>query len=223
MWAGDETFLAGGYVDESLPLLERAYRLDPLSGINNGVLGIHYLASGQRELGRQHILRASELGWRAAEFTLLLDLVWTDEIEAAIALLRSFYPVDETTWNDYTREHLNIYAAAIRGEISSEELSARAKSGLLNGDTGEFLLAYTILGDYDPFLDRWLASHKYVDFFARQVFVPSGRAIAEHPKFFAVAKQRDLLPMWEAKGYPMGCDRVMDQTGEHLSCQDWPK
>ena len=58
MWAADARFQAGAYLDEALPLYERAYRLDPLSGINNGLLGNVYLAAGQANLGHQHIRRA---------------------------------------------------------------------------------------------------------------------------------------------------------------------
>jgi hypothetical protein len=38
-----------------------------------------------------------------------------------------------------------------------------------------------------------------------------------------VAEKRLLLPLWESKGYPFGCERVQDDIGDHLSCADWPQ
>ena len=58
MWAASERLHMGVYRQEALAMMERAYRLDPLVGINNGMLGLAYLTNGQFELAQRHIDRA---------------------------------------------------------------------------------------------------------------------------------------------------------------------
>lgn len=215
MWAGDELYTSGAYLDEALPLLERAYRLDPLSGINNGVLGIAYLAAGQRELGYQHIRRASELGWPHGIDSMVLDLHWHGQTEAAIEVWRTTLPANESEWTDGNKAFWEFAKRVLRSEITSDEL--------VEGLDGLNFLAYRSSGDYDRMFDAWLAIESDYEYLFRYIYIPGGRAAMEHPRMIEIAEKQLLFPLWESKGYPFGCERVQDDIGDHLSCPNWPE
>ena len=224
MWAADARFQAGAYLDEALPLFERAYRLDPLSGINNGVLGIAYLAGGQRDLGHQHIRRAIELGWPYVADTAALEFLWAGQIDAAVEVSRTIW-VDDGFYEsiDFDRV-LDVDEKVLRHELTTDELAEIFASTAYYDDFDETLLYYYhVLGDYDRMFDVWLALDCDCEFLTRQVYIPSGRAVMEHPRMLEVAEKLLLFPVWEARGYPFGCERVQDDIGDHLSCPDWPE
>jgi tetratricopeptide (TPR) repeat protein len=224
MWAGNELYWSGAYVDEALPLLERAYRLDPLSGINNGLLGITYLAAGQRDLAYQHIRRADELGWPYALDSMMLELVWRGETDAAIEAQRGFLPADESAWTDESRVEQALSIRVLRREITSDELAeVITDSGLFSGDFVRQVHFYLVLGDYERMFDAWLAIESDNEYLFRYIYIPGGRAAMEHPRMIEVAEKQLLFPLWESKGYPFGCERVQDEIGDHLSCPSWPE
>jgi len=224
MWAGNARFQAGADLDEALSLFERAYRIDPLSGINNGLLGIAYLAAGQRDLGQRHIRRAKELGWPYALEILALDIYSTGDVNAAVAIGRESF--DENPFFESMDLGLitEIDQKIWRREITSDELAELlASTDPFNGDLAMEIYYYKILGDYERMFDVWLAKEHDYDFLLRYVFIPGGRPVMEHPRMIAVAEKHLLIPLWESKGYPFGCERVQDDIGDHLSCPNWPK
>ena len=224
MWAGDERFTAGGYLDETLPLLERAYRLDPLSGINNGVLGMAYLAAGQRELAYQHIRRGSELGWPHGTTSMVLDLLWRGNVEAAVDAQRAYWSNEESARTDEARKIAELSERVIRGQITSDELHeiSRGPMGVDGTVEWEFEF-YRILGDHERMFDAWLAVQSDYDYMFRSIFVPGGRKAMEHPRMIEIVNRSKLFPLWESKGYPFGCERVQDEIGDHLICSSWPE
>jgi hypothetical protein len=76
-------------------------------------------------------------------------------------------------------------------------------------------IAYLIRG--------WPAIETDCESLFRQVFNPGGRAVMEHRRMHEVAEKLLLIPVWESKGYPFGCERVQDASGDHMSCPDWPQ
>jgi tetratricopeptide (TPR) repeat protein len=224
MWAGNDLFIAGAYLDEALPLLERAYRLDPLSGINNGILGIAYISAGQRELGYQHVRRANELGWIHASGIAVLDLLWTGETDAAIEFGQAYWSDESPDWTDDLSTVRDIEQKVMRREISSDEVAeVLATTNLSEIELSWAVYYYQLLGDYDRMFDAWLAMDYDYEFLFRDVYLPSGRAVMEHPRMIEVAEKQLLFPLWESKGYPFGCERVQDDIGDHLSCPNWPQ
>jgi TolB-like protein len=222
MWAADRRYDVG-YLSEALPLFERAYELDPLSGINVGLLGAAYLAAGRRQEGRELILRGEELGWTGVRDTYVRDLVHTGEIDAAIEFVDAW--IDENTGQ--SREVKDRIKAAsaqeVRREISSDELWLLARE--INPDISEDNLLIDLLntGDVGRFFDIWLkAPPDASTYLTRLVFTPSGKELVEHPKFIDVANRFGLMAVWNAKGLPFDCEMVVDDRGQHLSCPNWP-
>lgn len=223
MWAGNFRLATGGYLEESLPLLQRAYSLDPLVGINNGMLGSAYLAAGQRELAYQHIRRATELGWPHAQGIMIVDQLRLGQRDDAIAALRAMYPEGEpSSWDEFSRNAYSVENRVISGKLSADGL-AEIESRVEAGGTSLYLVwHYLALGDVNRVLDEAFSTPEFNDLFFRLALSPSGRPIVEHPRFLELGGIRHLLPLWQTKGYPMGCSRVQDERGDHLSCANWP-
>ncbi len=224
MWLGNELFQSGGYLDESLPVLEKAYRLDPLSGINNGVLGIAYLAAGNRELGYQHIERAAELGWPYAIDSMALDLLARGDTEAAVNVERLAFPENKAAWTDSDKAEWSIIEGVLRGELSAADVEEGvANDDVFSDEEGWDVFFYHVLGDYERMFDAWLKIDFEMEFLFRTVYIPSGRGAMQHPKMIELAEKRGLLAVWEQLGFPFDCERVQDDIGDHLSCPDWPE
>lgn len=223
MWAGNLRLISGGYVDETLPLLQRAYSLDPLVGINNGMLGSAYLAAGQRELGRQHIRRATELGWPHAHSLLILDMLLTGQREAAAAESLQRFPPDRSTWDEFTRGDFSVEDRIIRGVMTVDAMVAIEEQVEASGTELYLIWHYLALGDIDRVFDEAQSVPQFEDLFFRTAFTPSGKAIVEHPRFIVTGEQYGLMPIWLVNGYPMGCSRVQDEIGDHLLCPSWPE
>lgn len=222
MWAADRRYDAG-YMDAALPLFERAYELDPLAGINVGLLGLAYLASGRRDEGRRMIRRAQELGWVGADGVLLRDLVHTGEIDAAIAIRDSM--IDDWDLTDEIKQQVKVLSAKVlRREISGAELARRARVIDPNVSDEALFFDYLYAGDFEKFFDVWLEWPADTPTYeTRLVFTPSGKEIAEHPRFVDVAERFGLMALWNVRGLPSGCEMVSDSLGRHLSCPNWPQ
>jgi TolB-like protein len=224
MWAGDERFISGAYLDEAIPLLERSNRLDPLSGINNGVLGVLYLASGRRELAYQHIRQANEIGWPHGTTSMVLDMLWRGDVDAAVEANRAYWPANEEDWTDDQKLAWDVGYRVLRGEITSDELAEIvAVTNNFNEDPGWQVTHFLYVGDLDRMFDAWMAKSHDPDFLFRNVYIPSGRAVMEHPRMIEIVERSLLFPLWESKGYPFDCERVQDDVGDHLSCPNWPE
>jgi adenylate cyclase len=223
MWAGNLRLITGAYVNESVPLLQKAYSLDPLVGINNGMLGSAYLAAGQRELGRQHIRRATELGWPHANSLLVLDMLRTGQREAAAKEVLKRFPSDRSTWDEFMRGDFSVEERIVRGAMTVEQLAAIEEQVEASGSQLFLVPHYLMLGDIERVFDEAESVPEFSDLFFRLAYSPSGKAVVEHPRFIEIGEEFGLMPIWLVKGYPMGCSRVQDDTGDHLLCPSWPE
>ena len=206
--------------------LERAVELDPLSGINNGQLGLTYLALGRREEGREYIEKGLELGWVNPAPRLLYDYLHTGEKDKASEFILS--SIERWDYPDEIDEMLtDVWLRVIEGTITGDELLEIYQRAEGDGDERLFEVlesAFLPVDDLDRHFDLWaLREDFHLVYNNRSVFIPSGRELAEHPRFLGIAERAGLFPVWEAKGYPMGCDMVEDEQGRHLSCPNWPE
>ena len=153
-----------------------------------------------------------------------LDLFDQGEVDAAIAILRAFWPADESLWTDSARLAWEFLQRVMRGEATSADVAAFTTSEVLDErEMGWHRVYYQVLGDYERMFDSWLAFELDYVYLFRQVFYPGGRAVMEHPRMLELAEKHLVIPVWEAKGYPFGCERVQDERGDHFNCPDWPK
>ena len=209
LWLGLNLYIAG-YVADSVGVFERAVEMDPLVGINNGSLAIAYLATGREQEAAQHAQRAMELGWGAAMWVYAIELAARGEREQAIAVLRSL--------SDGARQfepfRVALAAAIADPATAGAQLEAdfeRPPEELLAIDrAGEYLDRLAALATVGPLPNQtgWL----------RMAWLPTFRAVREDPRFFEAARTIGMVELWEARGYPDGCIRATDASGDHLDC-----
>jgi tetratricopeptide (TPR) repeat protein len=226
MWAASMRLQTGVYREEALAMLEHAYRLDPLVGINNGMLGLAYLANGKFELGQRHVLRAQELGWSYIMPSLLQARLARGDAKAVLREADQAIESGGDRWSKAFRIQVNVMREVIAGNMNAEELYSLEQSLKLEGKTTNFKLAYLVLGQLDHYFDGWedAIDRGAVELYTfRYIYIPGGRIIVEHPRFLETAERYGLIPFWETHGYPMGCERVEHDDGDRLSCTDWPE
>lgn len=129
-------------------------------------------------------------------------------------------------WSEAFRAQVNTLRKVIAGNMNAEELYSLEQSLRSEGETPNFRLQYLLLGKLDHYFDTWETAidDGRIELFAfRYIYIPGGRIIVEHPRFLLVAERFGLIPFWEKHGYPMGCERVDDESGARLVCADWPE
>ena len=207
-------------------MMERAYRLDPLVGINNGMLGLAYLTNGQFELAQRHIDRAEELGWGYTGRSLLIARLARGEAKAVLDEMDQFIESQGTDLSDYARMRIKVIGEGIAGTMDAEEVYKLAQTLGPEVSRMSFRTAYLILGDFDRYFDGWEAAidRGFTELYPyRYIYIPGGQAIVEHPRFLQVSERLGLIPFWQKHGYPMGCERVAADSGDQLRCDNWPE
>ena len=226
MWTASRRLHMGVYRQEALAMMERAYRLDPLVGINNGMLGLAYLMTGQFELGRRHIERAQELGWGYTGPSLIIARLARGEEKAVIGELDQYVESQGTDLSDIARIRIKVLRDAIAGTIDAEEAYKLEQTWRSKESPMGFSMAYLVLEDFNRYFDGWEAAidQGFIDLYPyRYVYIPGGQAIVEHPRFLQVSERLGLIPFWQKHGYPMGCERVAADSGDRLRCDNWPE
>ena len=225
MWLGSDYFKAG-HLAKALPLFKRAVELDPLSGINNGTLGLGLLMAGERGKAREHLLRAFDLGWGGSTEMLYIDYMHTGEFDKAYGFRKR--DIDRSKENLSADEYADYEMVARRmseNNITVEELLdlETALSQKYEYQVG-FYSEYLLLGDIDRVIEMSLEiPSMFPHYPMRTAFGPAGRPMVEHPRFLEVGEHFGYLPIWEAEGYPLDCEMVEDDLGKHLSCPNWPE
>ena len=210
LWYGIELLFAG-YLDQARIVLERAQKMDPLSGINNGYLGMALLALGKEESGAMALKRAAELGWQPGMRTYLADLMARGERKRALELL------DAQKKDDKDTDAFKAFRQAVIEPNEANDFLATFKDAppleLLRafGRKGEALdILEERANDQASAIDFW--------FLMRTVWLPSASDLREDPRLFKIAEKRGLVKLWESRGYPPGCSRVRAPAGDHLEC-----
>ena len=213
MWLGLKLYTAG-YSEEAAAALERASGMDPMVGINQGYLGMAYLALGREADAERRFRRALELGWPPGLWIYAIERAARGERDAVVPLLHEVLAAG------------GPYAADVAALIMALRDPAQAAEIIVPDDYSRYrrppeeLLA---LGHYDRYLDALrarLASGRLQNQpgWLRSVWLPSSGPLREDPRFFAVADSIGMVKLWESRGYPPGCERITSPAGDRLDC-----
>jgi TolB-like protein len=219
MWWGND-LSALGYRAEATERLERAYRIDPLVGIVNGVLGIAYYHQGREALGAERLARAEARGWIGHIGLKFAVMVASGEAEAAIQML-----VDVTDPDDAEALRvLDLWRAALLDAGHAPAFYSLLDEVEARDGKNSNLLVYQTLQDSGRFFEdlAWdIANEPDWGFQLRMIWLPSGRWIVEDPRFLALAGTApELGGAWAVLGDPDGCVRVTGPDGEHFDCSE---
>ena len=219
LWLGQQGFNFG-YLSEALVHLKRAHELDPLVGINNGMLGIAYMASGQQALAQPRLAKAEELGWAIWDVN-FHHLILSGAYESAIASLGPYSP--DTNDSDVLRtSHLLAEAVRNRDPASVDALVAHMDANPLQGSYFglSLFLVFDDRGRFFEDFSRLVVESAQWQYVMNIVWLPGYRTYVEDPRFFAIMSEADTVALWEQRGYPDGCVRISDPAGDRLDCAE---
>jgi TolB-like protein/Tfp pilus assembly protein PilF len=219
MWLGYFQ-LRSGYIDEAIDTLERAMRMDPLVGINHGQLAMAYLSAGQRERAETEAALALDRGWAPAQYILAMDLLGIGERERGMAALVRFleprWPtaLESEAWAPFRDALDNPERVETYWQTRPQPYSLEESIGLGRID---LLLEHIDTSDHEDLnnQDFW--------FWLRSAWLPSTLEFREDPRFFKAVSELGLVELWEARGYPRGCQPLDGADGRHLRCSDFPE
>ncbi len=211
LWRGT-LLLQAGYVDEATRAFEQAKRRDPLSGVNNGYLALVRLSAGRYAEAEALARDALRQGWSPALNIVVFDMAVRGERARAAALgdsIGSPARSPEEADRDAALRDLLLHPSKI------------SRSPLLPQLSDEFFIAS---GDFAPLLDR--AEREMAKrpddrirfWWLRSAWLPSTRGLREDSRFYRLADRLGFVPLWEARGFPIGCRAEGEGEERHLQC-----
>ena len=219
MWLGIQQLILGrtGAAFESFRL---AREQDPLVPINNGYFGVAHAMLGRPEEGADYTMRAAELNPSLFYWNHLIatDAAIRGDTERAIELtLRSR---DALPPSSIEYGVLDSYASALDQGDSYAQWLAEFPPPPGPNETLFRLMGALLLGDMEAALD-WDRNAIWVDqaVVMYSAWLPSLKALREHPRYLAMADSRGNRDYWRASGFPMGCRPVIEDGVERLRCE----
>ncbi|MGE4073116.1 MAG: hypothetical protein AB7E72_18260 [Lysobacterales bacterium] len=215
LWLG-QSLLMAGYVDEAIPVLERAVLMDPLVGINNGALGMAYFSAGRNTQGAASARAGTANGWPAGQFVQVIELGASGAHQQAAQLAQSV-PLMQSATPELSDALRTAWLKAL-----ADPSQAAGYLALRNWrGPAEDLIA---LGMGERYFDWYLAEDEstreqpLASWMLRTMWLPSTRSLREDPRFWRVAQMYGLTPLWEQRGYPSGCRKAQTPGPDHLDC-----
>ncbi|NGX15823.1 hypothetical protein [Wenzhouxiangella sp. XN24] len=209
LWHGLALLMAG-YIDEAKVVLERARRMDPRAGINNGYLGLAYLAAGQDAEAEKQIRLAHANGWAIGLRLYTIELAARGEGTRAAEFLRSTLDAETLRTPGFS---------AVLAALEDPAQAPALRDVIGDNPINEALIS---LGREDQFLDSALAYVHLPEsdqaYWLRMAWQPSWAGVREDPRFFEIARELGYVDLWETRGYPPGCSRVAASGADRLDC-----
>ena len=211
-----------GYLEEALHHFQYACRHNPRAGITNGMLGQVYLEKGREEFAAPHLAKATELGWPLHVFTQASRHMMRGEFDAAFAYLKVVF-ADPGTDSDplpWIHELEEAGRSYIENPASTDGLIGVLERAPREGVWGKLYL-FLIFDLRDQFFEHFslaVRENHLWTMIMMIVWLPEYRAYVEDPRFFEIMRGDGALELWEHRGFPDGCIRVNDPTGDRLEC-----
>jgi TolB-like protein len=211
-----------GHAERALPLLESARHLDPLVGINSGVLGIAHAIEGRRAEAERLAVEAVALsGLNFWGNVLVTDRIHDRDPTGAAELVAAMLSQLEDGFESERRNASALLQtlqdpSGRRAYLHSREIQYREQGGAdaltasLMFERGEraFEAAQTQVNrPWSILMSAWL---------------PAMQWLREDPRYFQLMERRGRVEYWDSYGYPRGCSPVDGPDGRHLSCPEQP-
>jgi TolB-like protein len=211
-----------GYAERALPLLESARQLDPLVGINSGVLGIAHAIEGRRAEAERLAVEAVALdGLDFWGNVLVTDRIHDGDATGAAELVAAMLSRLEEGFESEAHTasallqalqepsgrmaYLQSWEARYREQGVGNPLTA---SLMFEQGAWAFEIAKTQVNrPWSILMSAWL---------------PAMQWLREDPRYFQLMERRGRVEYWDSYGYPRGCSPVDGPDGRHLSCPEQP-
>ena len=223
LWAGMYNH-HWGYLEEALHHFQYACRHNPRAGITNGMLGQVYLEKGREEFAAPRLAKATELGWPLHVFTQASRHMMRGDFDAAFAYLKVVF-ADPGTDSDplpWIHELEEAGRSYIENPASTDALITVLEREPREGVWGKLYL-FLIFNLRDQFFEHFslaVRENHLWTMITMIIWLPEYRAYVEDPRFFEIMRGDGALELWEHRGFPDGCIRVNDPTGDRLDCSN---
>ncbi len=215
LWQGLGRFEVG-HIKQAHASFVQAQRLDPLSGLHLGWLGISTALHGDRTTARALLKQAHALGWRGPASRALFLLALDDGIDVTQPYLDWLHDDDSLlpAQRDLARSLAPALAEDQRRAQAQQTLTAAA------ADTPD--LRWVTLLQVFGATDAAVQMSQRSDATGLQALIltlwyPQFRSFREHPAFLDFAERQGLLDYWRDHGLPDGCS-LATEPAAHLAC-----
>jgi TolB-like protein len=209
-----------GYAERALPLLESARQLDPLVGINSGVLGIARAIERRRAEAERLAVEAVALdGLNFWGNLLATDRVHDGDPTGAAELLAVMLNQLEDGFESERRNASALLQtlqdpSGRTAYLQSREIQYREQGGdgflalslMLERGERAFEAAQTQVNrPWAILMSAWL---------------PAMQWLREDPRYFQLMERRGRVEYWDSYGYPRGCRPIDEPAGRRLECSE---
>lgn len=207
LWRGI-TNVRAGYIKNAVSDFRRAQEIDPQVGITNGWLGASLVHAGRYEEAQEYLERGIALGWAASLWNRVhLDLARGD-LDAA---RRDYRRYTETIETSFASDPVSVEAARRSAAAFGDPEAERAFVAWIESrpDAGSWSSVVLAFGFHkEAFALESDPAREPDPFFIQNAWFPSSRAAVEEPGFLELAEARGFLALWQAEGFPDGCELV---------------
>ena len=209
-----------GYAERALPLLESARHLDPLVGINSGVLGIAHAVEGRRGEAERLALEAVALDGLTFWGNLLATDRFHDGDPAGAAELVAA-TLGQMKDGFETRQQLQSALLQALQDPSARMAHLHAletRDWERDGQDGDFFTALLMFERGDLAFEAAQTQVNRPWGILMSAWLPAMRWLREDPRYFQLMERRGRVEYWDSYGYPRGCRPVDDPPGRRLAC-----
>ncbi len=219
LWQG-LSLIEAGHINAAHASFVQAQRLDPLSGLQQGWLGISTSLLGNRTKGEVLLKQAHISGWRGPASRALFLIAHAEGDQAALTQRYYDWLHDDDTLSDEQRELARSLAPALTDPAQREQASA----ALLSAVAANPKLEWTILLDVFGLTDAAMESAMRNDRSATQSFLlslwyPQFKTFRRLPGFLDLTRREGLLAYWQELGPPDGCT-LEEMPALRLDCAE---
>ncbi len=214
LWQGLGRFEAG-HIKEAHASFVQAQRLDPLSGLHLGWLGISTALHGDRAAAEALLKQAHALGWRGPASRAMFLLALDEDGD------------DTQTYLDWLHDDDGLLPAqrdlarSLATALGEGEQRAQAQQTLIAAaaDTPDlrWVTLLQVFGATDAAVQMSLSADAGLQALILTLWYPQFRSFREHPAFLDFAERQGLLGYWRDHGLPDGCSLATEPVA-HLAC-----
>ncbi len=216
LWQGLGRFEVG-HIKEAHASFVQAQRLDPLSGLHLGWLGISTALHGDRATAQALLKQAHALGWRGPASRALFLLALDEGGDATQPYLDWLH--DDDGLPPAQRD----LARALAPALGDDQQRVQAQQVLIDAAAESpdlrWVTLLQIFGATDAAVQMSLAADAAgLQSLILTLWYPQFRSFRQHPDFLAFAERQGLLAYWLEHGLPDGCVLAADPDA-HLNCE----
>lgn len=209
-----------GHIDAANVSFVQAQRLDPLSGLQQGWLGISTSLLGKRAEGEALLKQAHTLGWRGPASRALFLIALSADDKSAITQRYFDWLHDDDTLSDTQRDLARSLAPALTDASQHDQASAALITAVAANPKLEWTILLDVFGLPKAAMDSALAgNNSTTQSLLLSVWYPQFHSLRELPDFLVMARRQGMLDYWHELGPPDRC--VLVESPEmRLECTE---